>query len=209
MQANPAFLDPALAASQFVEPALAGLGPKLGALVFQLSPLPAQTLSDVPDLLRRLGRMLQALPALRPAAPVAVVAVEVRNAELLGPELAAVLRDAGATYCLGLHAKLPSIEGQLPMLRALWPGPLVCRWNLNRRHGSFGYDKAREVYEPYDRIVDIDGETRSTLAKVALATCRAGQTALITIGNKAEGSAPLTALALAEGIAALQATSSD
>lgn len=37
-QANPAFLSPELARSECVEPALQGLGHKLGALVFQLSP---------------------------------------------------------------------------------------------------------------------------------------------------------------------------
>lgn len=40
-QPNPDFLAAAPAVREFVEPALAGLGEKLGALVFQISPLPA------------------------------------------------------------------------------------------------------------------------------------------------------------------------
>ena len=85
---------------------------------------------------------------------------------------------------------MPPIEGQLPLLRALWPGPLVCRWNLHRIHGVYGYEDAAKRYLPYDRMVDEDLETRATLAKVVNATTRAGYNAYVTISNKAEGSAP-------------------
>ncbi len=204
MQANPAFLSPELAASEFVQPALEGLGPKIGALVFQLSPLPPSWLADMPQLLLRLAAMLAALPPLKPLAPDGVIAVEVRNPELLTPAFAAVLKAAGATYCLGLHAKMPPIEEQLPLLRALWPAPLVCRWNLHRKHGAYGYEEAKKLYEPYDRLVDPDPETRRILAKVIAATTAAGLPAYVTCNNKAEGSAPLTVLELGRAVQALQ-----
>jgi uncharacterized protein YecE (DUF72 family) len=200
MQPNPAFLDPVLAAQDFVQPALDGLGAKVGALVFQLSPLPAPMLSQMPELLQRLRRMLLALPALHPSAPDGVIAVEVRNPEFLTPAFADVLREAGATYCLGLHPKMPPIGEQLPMLRALWPGPLVCRWNLNRLHGAYGYEEAKQLYEPFDKLVDPDPETRETLARVIAGTTGAGHPAYVTINNKAEGSAPLSVLALAQAL---------
>jgi uncharacterized protein YecE (DUF72 family) len=200
-QPNPAFLDPALAVQEFVQPALEGLGPKLGALVFQLSPLPGSMVRRMDDVLARLQTLLAALPPLTPAAPDAVVAVEVRNPEFVTPAFAAVLRGAGATYCLGVHAKMPSIEDQLPMLRALWPGPLVCRWNLNSKHGAYGYEDAKALYAPFNQLVDEDLATRATLAKVAAATSKAGFNSYITINNKAEGSAPLSVAALAAAIA--------
>ena len=200
MQPNPAFLDPALAASEFVQPALEGLGKHIGALVFQLSPLPAPSLQNLPELLGRLAALLAALPPLQPLAPDAVVAVEVRNAELLTPAFAAVLRNAGATYCLGLHPRLPPVQDQLPMLRALWPGPLVCRWNLHSRHGAQGYEEAKGLYEPFDRLVDPDPATRAVLAKVMSATAAAGYNVYVTINNKAEGSAPLSVLGLARAL---------
>jgi uncharacterized protein YecE (DUF72 family) len=200
MQPNPAFLDPALAAQDFVQPALDGLGAKVGALVFQLSPLPSSMLAQMPELLQRLRRMLQALPALRPSAPDGVIAVEVRNPEFLTPAFADVLREAGATYCLGLHPKMPPIAEQLPVLRALWPGPLVCRWNLNRLHGAYGYEEAKQLYEPFDRLVDPDPQTREMLARAIVGTTGAGHAAYVTINNKAEGSAPLSVLALAQAL---------
>ena len=197
VQANPAFLSPELAVQEFVQPALQGLQHKLGVLVFQISPLPAGLHARLPELLQKLAAMLQALPSLTAQAPDAVIAVEVRDPVWLTPEFVSVLRQSGATYCLGLHAKMPPIEGQLPLLRALWPGPLVCRWNLHRMHGAYGYEDAAKLYMPYAKLVDVDLETRTTLAKVVNATTKAGYNAYVTISNKAEGCAPLSVAALA------------
>lgn len=205
MQPNPAFLDPDLATQDFVAPALAGLGHKVGALVFQLSPLPRHLLHNLPLVLQRLRRLLLAQPALGPTAPDGVLAVEVRDPQWLDPlfmpELAAVLREAGATWCLCLHAKMPRLADQLPLLRMLWPGPMVCRWNLNPLHGAYGYEDAQREYEPYDRIHDVDEETRELLVRTISGIAGAGQNVFVTISNKAEGCAPLSVRALAQGLA--------
>ena len=200
LQDNPAFLDPALAISEFVQPAIDGLGDKIGALVFQLSPLPPSRLARLGDVLDRLSEMLIALPQLGPVAPGAVVAVEVRNPEFLSPAFASVLKAAGATYCVGLHPRMPPIEEQLPMLRAMWPAPLVCRWSLNRKHGSHGYEQAKGLYEPFDRLQDPDPTTRETLARLVTVTAGVSLPVYITVNNKAEGSAPLSVLALAKAV---------
>lgn len=208
---NPDFLNPELAIREFVAPALEGLGERLGALVFQISPLPRHLLADIPALIERIGSLLSALPRLAPTAPDAVVALEVRDAAFLSaanaPLLARTLRAARqasgnpVTYCLGLHASMPLIEHQLPLLRALWPGPLVCRWNLHRRHGAHGYEDAKAHYAPFDRIQDADPETRAHLARVIAGTCGAGFPAYLSINNKAEGSAPLSVVELAKAVA--------
>ncbi len=202
VQPNPLFLDPRLALDEFVQPALDGLGHKIGALVFQLSPLPPDLLRQMPRVLDRLHTMLRALPALKPLAPDGVIAVEVRDPAFLTPEFAAMLHDVGARYCLCLHPKMPPINEQLPVLRRLWPGPFVCRWNLNMRHGPFGYEEARTDYAPFDRMQDPDPATRSVLVKVIKATTDAGHPAYVTISNKAEGCAPLSVLALAQALCA-------
>jgi uncharacterized protein YecE (DUF72 family) len=205
-QPNPLFRDPTGAVNEFVLPALAGLGHKTGALVFQLSPLPFAQLQRLPLLLERLRALLKALPDVRSATPDGVIAVEVRDPDWLAPSvapaLADVLREAGATYCLGLHAKMPRMADQLPLLRALWPGPLVCRWNLNPLHGAHGYEDAQREYGPYERIHDVDTDTRELIVRTVRGITGAGQNAYVTISNKAEGCAPLSALALAEMLAA-------
>lgn len=199
---NPHFLDADAALQGFVQPALEGLGPKLGALVFQLSPLPGAWLDQVDRLVERLHAMLAAQSALGAAAPETVMAVEVRDRQWLTPAFVQALRDTRATYCLGLHARMPPIAEQLPILRALWPGPLVCRWNLNPLHGAHGYELARDLYAPFDRLVDPDTATRAALARVIAGTVGAGQRACVTLSNKAEGSAPLSVRALAEAVLA-------
>lgn len=202
---NPEFLDPAVAREAFSAPAVAGLGGALGALVFQISPLPRRALTDMQSNVARLHRMLEAVATARKSAPQTVVAVEVRNREWLTPAFVDALKDTGATYCLGLHPKMPPIAEQLPILRALWPGPLVCRWNLNLKHGAFGYEQARADYSPFDKLVDPDEATRDALARVIAGTIGAGQPAYVTVNNKAEGSSPLSVRALAEAVRRLAA----
>ncbi len=205
LQTNPHFLSPELMRTACIEPVAQGLGHKLGALVLQISPLPAQWLQPNLKLFDALAQVLPAQAAIKITAPDAIIAVEVRNPELLATPLrealVRTLRETGATYCLGLHSKMPPIEDQLPILRALWPGPLVCRWNLHRKHGRFGYQAAKDLYEPFDQLVDEDLQTRATLAKVIQGTAAAGHPVLVTIGNKAEGSAPLSVVQLARSLA--------
>ncbi|MDZ7855555.1 MAG: DUF72 domain-containing protein [Sphaerotilus sp.] len=202
LQANPAFLDPHTALDTFVQPALEGLGHKIGALVFEIPPLPGGLRRDMPALFDRLGRMLAALPALAPTAPEGVIAVEVRDPDWLVPAFRDVLRDHSARYCLGLHPRLPPIDAQLPLLRAMWPGPLVCRWSLNRLHGAQGYESAKAGYAPFDRLVDPDPVTREALARVIRGTAAAGHPVYVSINNKAEGCAPRSVIALAQAVEA-------
>lgn len=73
-------------------------------------------------LFARLAALLTAVRAQLEQHPEVIVAVEVRDPQLLVPAFADLLRASGATFCLVLHGKMPAIEEQLPLLRALWPG---------------------------------------------------------------------------------------
>ncbi|QKV52894.1 DUF72 domain-containing protein [Comamonas antarctica] len=197
-ETNPAFLDAQLAVSAFVQPTLEGLGQRLGVLVFQLSPLTWDWLTRPKDLFARLQALLEAVQAQLVDHPEVIVAVEVRDPELLVPAFAQALRAAGATFCLGLHGKMPPIEDQLPLLRSLWPGPLVCRWNLNRRFGPYGYEDAQKAHAPFNAIVSPDPHTRALLARTIAGITGAGQRAYVTVSNDAEGCAPRSIALLAE-----------
>jgi len=203
LRPNPTFLHPDTALRHFVTPALEGLGHKLGALVFQLSPLPLDGLSQLPRLIVQLRRLLDMLAEVRARIPGGVVAVEVRDREWLCDEFVTALRSTGATYCLGLHPRMPSIDEQLPILRELWPAPLVCRWNLNAKHGAFGYEEARDLYAPFDKLVDEDPATCASLARLIAGSLRGGQPAYVIVNNKAEGSAPLSIRKLAKAVQVL------
>jgi hypothetical protein len=101
-----------------------------------------------------------------------------------------------------LHPRLPPIAEQLPLLRALWPGPFVCRWSLNRRHGAQGYEAAKSGYAPFDRLVDPDPDTRAALARIVRGTAAAGFPVYVSVNNKAEGCAPRSVVALARAVVA-------
>lgn len=197
---NPHFLDPAIAAREFVLPCLEGLGAKAGPLVFQVSPLPRGFVEGTPVLIERLAAFFAALPK-ELAGQRPLYALELRNPEFLTPRLMRMLRDGGVRYCVGLHDRMPEVERQEAALAALdgdVPGDLVVRWNLHR---GFRYQAALQRYEPFDRLVDEDTETRRILARMAQRAFKAGRKVWITANNKAEGSAPLSILKLAEEIA--------
>jgi len=196
---NPDFLDAGLAGEAFVEPAVQGLGDRLGTLLLQFPPLPAAWVADPRAGFGRLRRFLCALP--RPLPEGAGYAVELRDPALLTPRLMDLLRDLQVDYCVGLHDRMPPVERQL---RALdhhhrgAPGPLLARWTL---HTGIDYEAARRRYAPFRELVDPDPVTREGLAARAAATLQAGHPVTVIANNKAEGSAPRTLLLLAEAIA--------
>ncbi|PJO24154.1 DUF72 domain-containing protein [Burkholderia glumae] len=202
---NPAFLDARIATDDFVRPCLDGLGRKAGALVFQFSPLPDALLADPAALIERLAAFFAALPPLPDGGGEADgprYAIEIRDASLLTPRFIRTLAAAGVRYCVGLHARMPDPLRQAAALALLdgdAPGPLVVRWSL---HGGFKYEQAKAKYDPFDRLVDEDPHTRQALADLAARYVLAGQPVLITINNKAEGSAPLSCIELAKAIGA-------
>jgi uncharacterized protein YecE (DUF72 family) len=211
---NPRFLDAEAAAELFVAPALHGLrhadGTSLaGPLIFQLSPLPAPMLRGdaAPAFIERLGAFLDRLPrSVDGVAP--LYAVELRNPGLLTPRLVRTLRETGARLCLGLHSRMPAAARQSAALRAMdaeaeegdaWrmKGPLIVRWLL---HAGFEYEQAKRRYAPFDRIIDADIASRGTVSHLVHVALRSRQPAFVIVGNKAEGSAPLSCIALAKAI---------
>ncbi len=192
---NPTFLDAAAAASAFVRPAVAGLGPKAGPLVFQFPPLGRRMLADVPRLSARIAAFMTMLPR----GP--LYAVEVRDPDLVMSAFAAALADSGAVPCLAVHARMPSVDLQARAFDAdtSAAGPLVVRWNL---HAGRSYDDAKADYSPFNRIVEEDLPSRTALARLARTAAEAGRDVYVTINNKAEGSAPLSVEHLAAAITA-------
>ncbi|MFM8705659.1 MAG: DUF72 domain-containing protein [Planctomycetia bacterium] len=191
---NPLFLDATAAAATFVRPAVDGLGPKAGPLVFQFPPLGRRLVSDVPKLAARFAAFM----AMLPRGP--LYAVEVRDPQLACPSFAAALGDAAAVPCLAVHARMPPVAEQAAAFgldRADCTMPLVARWNL---HAGRGYEEAKADYFPFNRLAEEDLPSRTALASLTRAAASAGRDVFITVNNKAEGSAPLSVQRLAEQI---------
>ncbi|MCG6943584.1 MAG: DUF72 domain-containing protein [Thiohalocapsa sp.] len=187
---NPTFLDVETALRQAVEPYTAALGERAGVLLFQFPPQGRNTNPRrfAEDLYRFLKRL--------PAGP--VYAVEPRDADLLTPDLAAALHHGGAVPSLACHPRLPELTAQRELF-AVQPAtdPLVIRWLLRRNRG---YDEARDLYDPFDRLAEPDPDTRQAIAALVSAALAQGREVFVIVNNKAEGSSPLSVIELAQAL---------
>jgi uncharacterized protein YecE (DUF72 family) len=187
---NPAFLDPDPVVAELVRPAIAGLGVALGPIVFQLPPQPPANLGGPARFALRLRAFLRGLPS----GP--TYAVELRNRELVGLDVARALADCGAVPCLTVHPTMPPVDVQADALPT--GGPLVVRWMLG---AGQEYEGARERYAPFDRLVDPAAATRGAIVTRIHAARRTGRAAWVIVNNKAEGSAPASIVELARALA--------
>lgn len=186
--ANPGFLDSNLATRVAVEPYQAGLGTKAGVLLWQFPPLGAS--DPLPP--RRFAEALYRFLIRLPKGP--AYAVEVRDANLLTPDLASALNHGGAVPGLALHPRLPPLPQQLSVFEeSIGDGPLLIRWLLRRNHR---YDEARAQYAPFDQLCEPDAESRAQVANAVSSALIAQRPVFVIANNKAEGSAPLTLIAL-------------
>lgn len=185
---DPVFLDADFAARTVVKPLVEGLGAKLGAVLFQFSPLGPRYTRAPRSFVARLGEFLSALPA----GP--TYAVELRDPEVLGSEYEDALQSAGAVHCASVHSRMPPVDQQVKPIPG---GPLVIRWML--RAGD-DYESAGARYAPFDRLQAPDKLNRDRIAALVKADLSSGRDVHVLTANNAEGSAPLSVLELAKTI---------
>lgn len=189
-EANPHFFDAAHAAEHVVAPALEGLGAKLGPIVFQLTPERRGLFAEQLGFARRLRDFLCALPH----GP--LYAVELRTRTLLGKAYLEALAAAGATHCHTIHPAMPDLVAQHDVVASVADTkPLVVRWML---HAGLRYEQAAQRFAPFARLALEDPASRAAIAQRVRAAADAGLESYVVINNKAEGSAPLSVLRLAE-----------
>jgi uncharacterized protein YecE (DUF72 family) len=188
---NPLFLDPAFADDALLGPLTTALGPRAGVVLFQFPPLGPRLSRHA----RRFADALHDFLAVLPPGPAR--AVELRDRGLYRPEVYDALYAAGATPCLSAHPAAPELPEQIACLRPEHPAPLVVRWMLRR---DLTYEAAKRRYAPFDRLRDGDPVTRGQIAQTVARWLARERRVYVIANNKAEGSAPLTLLALARAI---------
>jgi uncharacterized protein YecE (DUF72 family) len=186
---NPLFLDPVHAAQEVVGPCVEGLGAKAGPILFQFPPLAVADFESPGRFASRLHEFLERLPR----GP--LYAVELRNAQLLFKQTYAAFAATGAEPCFNVHPSVPGIAQQREYTGGALPRTLVIRWMLHRK---LTYEGAKDRHRPFDRIVDEDELSRAEIAGLCIEALQAGRTAFVIANNKAEGSAPLSLIGLAE-----------
>jgi uncharacterized protein YecE (DUF72 family) len=186
---EPVFLDPLYAEQSVITPLVKGLGSKLGAVLFQFSPLGYRYTRDPETFVHRLGEFLTALPR-GPA-----YAVELRDPEILGAHYEDALAAAGAVHCSTVHSRMPPVDGQVLDGRS---GPMIIRWMLQP---GDDYESAGARFAPFNRIMEPDKLSRSRIAGLVKRGLSSGRDVYVMAANNAEGSAPLTLFELATAIA--------
>lgn len=186
---EPVFLDSAFAKRAVIDPLRAALGARLGAVLFQFSPLGLRRVRRPGSFVAQLGEFLSALPR----GP--VYAVELRDPEILGSEYEAALAASGAVHCSTVHSRMPAVDTQVLEGTA---GPVIIRWMLQ---AGDDYASAGARFAPFNRILAPDKLSRSRIAGLVRRGLSAGRDVYVLAANNAEGSAPLTLQELAMHVA--------
>ena len=131
------------------------------------------------------------------------LSLEIRDRALLTPELGRALAANDVPLCFTFHPSMPSLAEQMAWaarhgLFEASGAPLVARLMLPP---GMTYEERRRSCMPFNRLVDVQDAMRAHVSDLVGRAVRAGRTVLITVNNKAEGSAPLTIEALARAIA--------
>jgi len=181
---NPSFLEPGYAVDEVVGPCLEGLGDRAAVMLLQFPPQPVNDVAAFND---KLHRFLSELPK------GVLYAVELRNPGLFNESYRELLQDVGASHCFNVHPNMSSLEEQVRQSAAdAWP-TIVVRWMLRR---NLRYGDAKDAFYPFDKLADEDSGSRRAVASL----CRDAKRAFVIVNNKAEGSAPLSLVNLAEEI---------
>jgi uncharacterized protein YecE (DUF72 family) len=181
---NPTFLDVGYAMEEVIGPCLEGLGDRAAILLLQFPP---QRVDSVTGFAEKLHRFLKALPR------ELIYALELRNPELLSESYTEAIRDVGACHCFNVHPTMPSLAEQARRIDPASSPAVVVRWMLRRNRT---YADAKDTFYPFDKLAEPDDDSRKAIATL----CREAQRAFVVVNNKAEGSAPLSVIRLAEEI---------
>lgn len=194
-QPNPDFLNADLFLSDVWTPFRAHLGEHVGPFVFEFQTIARRDGMSPDAFAARLDEFLGRLP------PGGRYAVEVRNEEFLAPSYFAVLREHDVAHVFNSWTRMPPMGEQLDLAGSVPARFLVARALL--RPGR-SYADAVDRFAPYDRIREANPSLRRDLARLARTAAALRIPAYLLVNNRAEGSAPLTIVAVARMLAAGQ-----
>ena len=189
-QRNPHFLDAAWFLESVFAPYRDHFAGHAGPFVFEFQAISQDPRDGLPPdaFAARLDAFFSQLPR------DAQWGVEVRNREYLTPPYFAVLREHGVAHVFNSWTRMPSIGEQLALADSVTGPFLLCRALL--RPGRT-YEDAVEAFSPYDRIQDEQPELRADLVALIRTALALRLPAYVIANNRAEGSAPLTIIAVA------------
>jgi uncharacterized protein YecE (DUF72 family) len=164
-------------------------GSKLGAVLFQFSPLGFRYTQRPETFVARLREFLLSLPR----GP--VYTIELRDPQILGSDYEEALAASGAVHCSTVHSRMPPVDSQVSEGGAQ---PLIIRWMLQQ---GDDYESAGARFAPFNRILEPDKLSRSRITGLVRRSLSVGRDVYVLAANNAEGCAPLTLQELAMAVA--------
>jgi uncharacterized protein YecE (DUF72 family) len=191
-QKNPSFFDPHRVLEEVIAPYDRCFREHAGPFVFEIPPAPRAMLPHPNAFADSIDRLFSALPKHFQ------YAIEVRNAELLSKPYFDALAAHDAAHVFNHWTAMPTIGEQLAIPWCLGASFVVARLMLP----PFArYEDKKAEWAPFNRIAAVDEDMRrDVLNLIRAAKAQGVAEAFVLVNNKAEGSAPLTAFALAERI---------
>ena len=186
---NPDFLSVARLVDDLLRPCDAVFRPHTGPIILEFPPFPRTMRMDPAEFHARLDRFMQALPS------GFEYAVELRDARLLTPAYRDLLGRHGAAHTYNYWSAMPTPGEQAELLPPEELPFSVVRLLL--RPGTW-YEDQRERFRPFSRIVEPDEQMRREVVTIARRIVNRGRGVFVLVNNKAEGSSPLTVMALAQ-----------
>ena len=193
-------LDAAWATDTVVSPLARELGSRLGAVLFQFPPVGAEAFGGPRPFAERLYRFLDALPREVP------YAVELRTPALVTGDYRQALLHGRATHGYVVHPEMISLPEQLRRIPPVPGRPGILRWMLRP---GWSYASARDAWSPFHALSAPDPDRRAEVAGAATTLAGSGHSVLVVVNNKAEGSSPLSVVALARALADLPGESGE
>ena len=189
---NPTFMSAERLVEELIEPCARSFAAHTGPFILEFPPSPRSAPIAVSAFTGQLDALLALLPRRFE------YAVEIRDRALLTPLYAKVLARHGVAHVYNYWSFMPM---PLEQARVVPPGQApftVVRLLL--KPGTT-YEAQREVFRPFNRIVERDDEMRRQVARFVRHAAANRRRAYVLVNNKAEGSSPLTVMALARRLA--------
>lgn len=189
-QANPDFLDVERFVDEVFTPVKSAFGARMGPWILEMAPSPVPI--DPTWFCQKLGAFLRRAPNDFP------FAVEIRDRRLLTASYVRTLQEHGGSHVFNFWSRMPNLRDQLEV-----PGLLNGQVAVSRLLLPPGTDYAelRDAFSPFDRVVSPQPEMREDVVEMIRRALDRDMDTYVLVNNKAEGSSPLTVLAIAERVA--------
>lgn len=189
---NPDFLSIERLVTDLLAPCATAFRDHTGPIILEFPPFPRHQRLTPLEFHGRLNRFLAALPR------EFEYAVELRDPRLLTPAYRELLARHGVAHTYNYWSAMPRPGDQAAVVPPESASFSIVRLLL--KPGTW-YEDQRERFKPFDRLVAPDEAMRADVVAVTRRALARGRRVFVLVNNKAEGSSPLTVMALARCLA--------